>query len=280
MTELDYHWTPDAVAIARFNAYGFLSGRGRAEALWTRMLEAGEPVWAPPDVPDQAPADRARWLADAQADRIARARLFLLEGAAGDLAIQAGGDVRAGHLDVRTPPTPYGLLFSPAGLGYSADGMELLAAHWGPYGDQGDYWVTWWADAREFLRVTGEPRSLWPVMLQRMGSLYYVSSGLFTVREHDDQDQEYVQAITEPHPDHDDGDAPEMTGMASTLWGAWWALTLGAAAGALEIDRVPAPVEITERGRAVGILPSKITRGYLHGVTPDRLWDYDAGPVR
>lgn len=264
MRTLDYDWTPETVAEARFGLYEFLADPTRAAELWALELHAAERAfYVPAELDGRSHADAARWLAQARAEQVGQARLYLLDDGAGDLATHAGARLRdRGVRGGGAPPSPYGLLLSPAGLGFSDDGMEMVAASWAPH-DQG-WWVTWWADIRDYLRVMGVPREGWGNAMGKLGPLHYMTSGvMLNLGGEPASGEEWVQGWSTEGGDLDKvlQDEAGLRAQAATLIGAWQLLTHGAQAGLAEVTRVAPPAEIAERERAAGVIPSKITCG-------------------
>lgn len=282
----DLEWTPAAVAYARAELYRTLTTPpGAWPTVWASKLAEGS-QWVPPDAADVPADELAAWLTRQQAERIARARLFFLDPSAGDLGIQLGADIVNGHAPTQPgPPTAYGLLVCPSGIGYSADGSTLIAVNWGPL-NGGGWWVSWWAAMREYVEWAETENINPPVsranMARTMGLLQYITCGQTHFEQLEPADpipDKRLRVTSAPHPllPDDGGDSPSVAGAAATMLGAWQLLSRDTT---IDLARISPPPEQTERDRAVGILPSKITRGYLSR-TPDadRLWDYDAGPV-
>lgn len=98
------------------------------------------------------------------------------------------------------PPKPYGLMLCPNGLGYSADGMVVIAAAWGRIHD--GYWVTWWADAREYIQWSGETGADAEPLLQYMGMLHYITGDYMTIKYPDEipTDRAPIEVTVDPHP--------------------------------------------------------------------------------
>lgn len=264
--------------MVRHVAHWFVSTA--AGRLWQHMLESGEFAdWLPPQSAEIGSAELGRWLGAAQAQRLAKARLFYLEPAASELCLQAGADHRVGNRFVDCmPPTRYGMLVCPGGIGYSHDGLQLVAAHWGPT-EQG-WWVSWWCDTREYFEwlVTehGVAREEFPELVRKMGWLHYIHSGCVSILEGDAAQQQIAEGSEYVTAQGMEIIAPELIGAVSSLVGAWALL----ASNAIQIENVAPPSEVTAQDRQRGVLPSKITRGYLAGTRdPHRPWDYDAGPV-
>lgn len=271
-----FAWSVDKTAAVRSLTYLFLTRMG--EMAWATELDRGHVHFVPPDAAGVPRGELAAWLARAQADRIARARLFYFEPPASELAIQAGGDLRAGTLPISAdlgPPAPYGMMLCPSGLGYSHDGMRLIAINWGPL-TGGGWWVTWWADMREYVAWArselGEGADTWRRVSRNFGVLHHIhSTAMGAVPADDAHEGEFVKVFNIERTQ-----APEMFGATAALLGAWY-LLLG---GRLPTERIPPTPEQAQEAHSLGMIPSKITRVYLAGTAdPDRLWDYDAGPV-
>lgn len=267
-----FGWSADKLPEVRALAHAFL---GRyATALWADE-EAGGIVQFLPIEGSAVPAHRRmQWLADQHRDRMAKARLTFFEETAGELAIRVGGDVRSGRISVfdAQPPSPYGLLMSPAGLGYTADGMPLIAANWGPTAG-GRCWVTWWADMRDYAhwlrtdRVRGADRypHLWSMLTSTFGLLHHI---------HSVEIETIVGPETVPGDrlvaGHSDANKPEMRGAMSALMGAWHVLT----AGLVESERLPADPRQTVDDHQQGIVPSRVTKVLLPSVAdPGKVWE-------
>ncbi|MET9263718.1 hypothetical protein [Amycolatopsis sp. NPDC004079] len=127
--DLDAEWTPERSAVARNIAVWYLRDKGAAEL--EMEIARGAQYWLPAEGAGVPTSGRGARLAKWVAEGLARARLFYLEPAVGELAIQAGADVRTGP-GAFGPPVPYGMVVSPGGLGYTSDGMQLIAAAWQP----------------------------------------------------------------------------------------------------------------------------------------------------
>ena len=153
METIDYEWTPLSVAQVRVGLHRFLADTDHgAPGLWElELIRQEREFWLPRHAEGDTPAEVAGWLARQHVDQISKARLYLLDDTAGDLAVHAGGKMRTQGSLPPAPPAPHGLLVSAAGLGYSSDGMELVAVSWGPLDDGEGWWVTWWADMRAHL---------------------------------------------------------------------------------------------------------------------------------
>lgn len=132
MSITDYPLTPEHVPTLRYQAVGFLTQQHRAVSLWHQMIVHEEQVWAPPDLEHLPAQQRAQWLAHEQATHLSRARLYHLDEAGTDLATRVGAELRAGTVPMPWPPSQYGMVLCPNGLGYSQDGMRLIACHWSP----------------------------------------------------------------------------------------------------------------------------------------------------
>lgn len=276
MSELHYELTPWNVRSVRVNLFGFLSQEFRAPRTWAEDIRAGRPMFAPPGS-EKVPHDElGAWLAAEQAARVAQARLFWLDPSVGDLAIQVGGDmsVPGGIAPVR-PPRPYGLMLCPNGLGYSADGMVVIAAAWGPIHE--GYWVTWWADAREYIQWSGDTGADAERLLRYMGMLHYITGGYMTIMYADTMPPDHapIEVTVDPHPTVTFG-AGTLQGCFNATAGAWWLLDQQS----VDVEMISPTAAQAEEERRYGVLPSKVTRAYLAATSdPARLWDYDTGPV-
>ena len=279
---MDYEQTERETARVRFNLWGFLTDPQRATWLWNRMMQNGEPLWVPPEACDVQQSDLAAWLAREQAERVSRARLYFLEPSAGDLAIQGGSLMRTGEImpDPR-PPVPYGLLLCPNGIGYSADGMQIIATCWSPCAD--GYWVSWWADSRElFTWMISEGSSVedLPRLARTFGDLHYISAGLLSGEEGESaevaaREGRFLNIHADPHADYPNVvEPPDLVGNASTTLGAWYLLRHNL----IDLDRLTPSSDEIELDRRMGLVPSKITRGYLANADDaDQLWRSDNG---
>jgi hypothetical protein len=109
---------------------------------------------------------------------------------------------------------------SPAGLGYTFEGMRVIAANWGPCSI--GWWISFWLDARDYVDDVAVAEYAvrahgWPEWVSRMGWLRYVNSHGLTVTTVDEVPlaEEYMYHSGTPYP------VPRVTGVLSTVWGAW-----------------------------------------------------------
>ncbi|MFC0431064.1 hypothetical protein [Kutzneria buriramensis] len=273
-----FGWSADKLRMARHLAKRFL-GEIAGELFRTEISTGARPYLVPSDAlaagvcgPDATP-EFGDWLAQAEAERVARARLFYLEPPVGELAIQVGADLRTRGIGSLRPPAPYGLVLCPSGLGYTADGMQLIAAHWGP-AVAGGWWITWWADMRSYVAWTREHNpepDLWKTLVSNMGLLHYIHATETSPPQPAPPggwDGEYLLDA--------DHMGPEARGALAALTGVWHLL----AGDSVARERLSPTAADAALDREFGIVPSKITRVWLPSTDdPDRLWDYAAGPV-
>lgn len=274
-----FSWSADKLHITRQLATRFLA-RVAGEVFRAEIELGTRPFYVPSDAiaagvcgSDATPMF-GDWLARAEAERVARARLIYLEPPVGELAIQVGADLRTRGIDnsFRTP-APYGLVLCPSGLGYTSDGMQLIAAHWGPAA-AGGWWVTWWADMRSYVAWTREHApepDLWKTSVESVGLLHYIHA-TETNRARPPAPGgwggEYLYDVNHA--------GPETRGALAALTGVWHLL---AGDGVARERLVPTAAE-ADSDRRYGIVPSKITRVWLPATNdPDRLWDHVAGPM-
>ncbi len=143
--------TPDLVPNARRLAHMFL--RHNAPMLWAQMMASGTPFLVPEEIAHLGIPEQARWLAAAEARRVAKARLFHLDVEATRAAIHAGSVFtdRAYALGSSLPPAEYGLLVWAEDVSASAGGVDVIACHWQVRDD--GVWTVWWTDAVTFTRA-------------------------------------------------------------------------------------------------------------------------------
>lgn len=272
---LDAEWTPERTAVARNLAVWYLTHLGRDEL--NAEIAAGREYWMPEDAGNLPEGERGTRLASWIRDGLARTRLFYLEPAAGELAIQTGADLRTGTSLIK-PPTPYGFLISPGGVGYTADGMQLIAAAWQP--TETGWAASWFTDTREWLDFLVKDRHIGPAepatLIRKFGFLRYVHTTALDAVSGDtarkllaEGSETIVRGL---------GRDPGSTshGAIAALCGAWDVFTHKT----INLERLAPPPDVTARDREFGIIPSKITRGWIATADPARVWDYDAGPVR
>ncbi|MFC0435028.1 hypothetical protein [Kutzneria buriramensis] len=273
-----FSWSADKLHLTRQLAKRFLT-EVAGELFRTEIALGARPYFVPSEAisagicsSDATPAF-GDWLASAEAERVARARLTYLEPPVGELAIQVGANLRTrGIGDSFRAPTPYGLVLCPSGLGYTSDGMQLVAAHWGP-AVGGGWWITWWADMRSYVAWTREQDpepDLWTTSVGHLGLLHYIHA-TETIRARPAPGGwggEYL---------HDANQAgPETRGALAALTGVWHLL----AGDSVARERLVPTAAEADSDRRFGIVPSQITRVWLPETDdPDRLWDRAAGPV-
>lgn len=93
-----------------------------------------------------SPEDLARWHANAEARRVARARLYYLDELATAVAVAHGADYDGVKRPMTAlPPSTYGMIMWASNVASTPQGAPIIACH-REVGDS-DVRVAWWADA-------------------------------------------------------------------------------------------------------------------------------------
>lgn len=137
--------TADLMPNARRLTHLFL--RENAPHLWAQFMTGGIEFYIPDEITHLGTVERARWLAEKEANRLARARLFHLDPAATRAAIHAGGvfTSRGYALGASVPPAEYGLIVWAEDVSATGGGANVIACHWQVRDDA--VWTAWWSDA-------------------------------------------------------------------------------------------------------------------------------------
>lgn len=146
----------EQVPLARRAAHRFL--QRTAPALWAKLMADGDRFHIPKEFAPLGASERARQLAAAEAQRLAKARLFHVDAVATRLALQIAGNrqpLSATHLPTRKVlPAEYGLVVWAEPVASTEHGDPLVACHWEAQAD--GVWVAWWTDTT--LEAEPDPR--------------------------------------------------------------------------------------------------------------------------
>jgi hypothetical protein len=123
-------------------AYRFL--QGTAPTLWARLMAEGLRFHVSKEFARLSVPERAGKLAEAEAQRLARARLFHLDALTTGLALELAGRVRPALPTRKIVPAEYGLLVWAEPVGTTEHGDPFVACHWQVMHD--GVWLAWWTD--------------------------------------------------------------------------------------------------------------------------------------
>lgn len=129
------------------------------EGVWAETQRLTGRLYTPPAISRLPAPQQPKALAADEATRIARANLYGLDEAATTAAVTLSAQL-SDHAPSEPepgisrllpavavkPPAESGLLRWTSGVGYTSDGIPLIACHWGPLPE--GTWLSWWADNR------------------------------------------------------------------------------------------------------------------------------------
>lgn len=278
---IDPKTRPKAIWELRRSTHRYLTRYAVASWVQQEHAGAGEPH-VPPSLEHLHGDKRRKTLARHEAGRISRAALYGCEAAVTTLAIDLGAMLRtrahanavmtAGHpsvvatSDIR-PPAPCGFLRWGNGVGYTPDGIPVIACHWETIAE--GCWIVFWADncvVAEVMR--NRNKNISPFLdeyLKLAGPLAYDFSVLLGPHS------PHVDAQTPPDPPIQAGSTVDpQTALVYTLLGTWQALTMTGMT--VKTRHEPSRTDALADQRA-GVVPTIVTRVSASDAAADTLRD-------